>query len=231
MINVAIVDDDKHFLNLLKNRLLNLDSNLNVLCFTTPYEFIDCLDKIDYVLLDINLPEMNGITLSKQLRNCNISIFFITSYQELMIKAFGKNIEGFILKDNLDNGIRDFLKFVYQQKENNYIEIITNQNKVKIYFDDILFINYSLRDIDFYLTNNKKIRQKNKNLKDIILLLSEDFILINRNTIVNCNHVEKLKNECLFIRNRCFKVSRRKLKKVQMKFIEKEYVGELHIFN
>lgn len=105
---IAIIDDDVYFLNLIKNKLLKLNYNLALECYQDPYEFIEHINDFNYVLLDIEMPEIDGISLAKQLRNNIISIFFITSHEELMIKAFGKNVEGFILKDDLDDGINKF---------------------------------------------------------------------------------------------------------------------------
>lgn len=229
MINIAIVDDDVKFIDILKSKLLNLDNNLNIYCYTKPYEFIDNIDNIDYVLLDIGLPQVDGITLSKKLRNNNISIFFITSYKELMIKAFGKNVEGFILKENIDDGIDNFLKFIYQFKEENSILIPTMNKKVKLYFDEIVYINYSLRDLEYYLSDNKKIVQKNKTIKDILSELTNDFILINRTTIININYVDSFKNDYLFIRNNKFKVSRRKVKQVKILLFERGFNSDSRI--
>lgn len=220
--NIAIVDDDINFLNIVKSKLLDLDYNLSISCIDNPYNFLENVNLYNYVLLDIELPGIDGITISKQLRKNDISIFFITSHKELMIKAFGKNVEGFILKDNLDEGISDFLQFLtYYNKE--YIKIYVNSNEIKIHFNDILYICYSLRDIDYHLINNQKIVQKNTNLKDVISNLNEDFVLINRNTLINLNYIDRLKNGYVYIRNKKFEVSRRKLKNLKIKIFERRF--------
>ena len=226
MTNIAIVDDDIHFLNMLKEKILKLDNNLNIFCYNEPYEFTDNLYNVDYVLLDIDLPQIDGISLSKQLRNSNISIFFITTYEEFMIKAFGKNVEGFIIKDNLDEGIDNFLKFISYNKKNNYVRIHTLQYDINISYNDIIYINYFLRDIEFHLANNKKVLQKNTNLKDIISQLDDKFVLINRDIIVNLDFVDDLKNGFIFIRKNKFKVSRRKIKNIKIKLLERQIYNE-----
>lgn len=218
--NIAIVDDDKYFLDLIKDKLLKYNHRLSIQCYQHPKDFIVNVDEVDYVLLDIELSGIDGISIAKQLRNNNISIFFITSHQELMIKAFGKNVEGFILKDDLDTGLIAFLKFVYDH-ENEFLKIIVDGCEVCIYFRDILYISYLLRDIEFYLTNNKKVVWKNQNLKDIIELLNDDFCLINRHTIVNIEYVEYLKNGNIYIRNKKLAVSRRKIKNIKIRLFER----------
>lgn len=226
MTNIAIVDDDNNFLNIIKMKLLNLDNTLNVFSYKRPYDFIMDIDSIDYVLLDIDLPQIDGITLSKQLRKNDISIFFITSYKELMIKAFGKNVEGFIVKDNLDEGISDFIQFISNNRKENSINVHTLRQEVKLFFNDIIYVQYSLRDIEYHLINNKTILQKNTNLKDILCQLNEKFVLINRDIIINIDFVDDLKNEFVYIRKNKFKVSRRKIKNLRLKLIEREFYSE-----
>ena len=230
--NIAIVDDDINFVEMIKMKLLNLDKNLNIYCYTQPYEFIENLQNINYVLLDIELPQVDGITLSKQLRNSNISIFFITSYEQLMIKAFGKNVEGFILKSNMDEGINNFLKFIYQYNEEHSILVSTSSphKEIKLYFNEIIYIKYSLRDLEYHLMNNKVIIQKNKNLKDIIPKLSNDFILIDRATIINIKYIDNFKNGFLFIRKNKFKVSRRKINQLKILLFEREFDNDCRSF-
>lgn len=226
MTNIAVLDDDINFLNVIEKKLLNLDNDFKVRCFTNPYDLIDSIDDFKYLLLDIDLPQIDGITLSKKLRNLKISIFFITSYKELMIKAFGKNVEGFILKDDIDRGLEYFFEFVVLQKESKSIEVHTKYNHTKLFLDDILYINYSLRDIEYHLTNNNKILQKNKNLKDIMMSLDENFFLINRSVIINLKHVHDFKNGVVFLKKNHFKVSRRKQKSLMIKLFEKEISDE-----
>lgn len=220
-LNIAIVDDDIYFLNIIKNKLLSLNSHLSISCFKNPYDFLEKTNEFHYVLLDIELPEIDGITLSKQLRKNNISIFFITSHKEFMIKAFGKNVEGFILKENINQGIYDFLQLIKKHMEEECIKIHINDKKINICFLDILYIYYSLRDIEYHLINNQKIIQKNINLKDVAAQLNDDFVFINRNTLVNINYVNQMKNGCIYIRNKKFEISRRKLKNVKIKLFER----------
>lgn len=222
MIDIAIVDDDINFLKMIKNKLLSDNEELSIKCYQNPYDFINNINNIDYVLLDIELSEINGITLSKQIRDCKISIFFITSHKEMMIKAFGKNVEGFILKDDLDEGINNFLKFIYKQNESKYINIFTNSKEIKLDLDKIVFIKYVLRDVELFLINNEKVVKKNTNLKDIMNQLTENFILINRNTVVNLQYIDDFKNETVYIHNFRFKVSRRKIKSLKIKIIERK---------
>lgn len=86
-----------------------------------------------------------------------------------------------------------------------------------------MYVIYTLRDIEYYLNNNEIIIQKNTTLKDVTDLLNDDFILINRTTLVNIKYANKFKNGNLYIRNKNFTVSRRKIKDVKIKLFERRF--------
>ena len=225
MIDIAIVDDDIQFLDYITDKILKLNNNIKVFSYNNPHDFMNDIDRYKYVLLDIEMPEINGINLSKQLRDNEISIFFITIHKEMMIKAFGKNVEGFILKENIEDGLSNLIDFIDKQEEKKYLNLVINHNEIKIDLCNILSINYSLRDIEYCLTTNKRMIQKNTNLKDIQKLLNKDFIQISRNCIVNINYVDYIKNGNLYINNIKYKISRRRMKNLKIRFIERELNG------
>lgn len=225
MIDIAIVDDDIQFLDYITDKILKLNKEIKVFSYNNPHDFMNDIDRYKYVLLDIEMPEINGINLSKQLRDNEISIFFITIHKEMMINAFGKNVEGFILKDDIENGLSNLFNFIDKQEDKKYLNLVVNHNEIKIDLCNILSINYSLRDIEYCLLNNKRIIQKNKNLKDVQKLLNKDFIQISRNCIVNIIYVDYIKNGNLYINNIKYKISRRRMKNLKIRFIERELNG------
>lgn len=84
--NILIVDDIKANLFLIKEILKNLDVNL-ILAETG----LEALSKIKdmeiaLALLDISMPEMDGIELAEKIQNDNsrekVPIIFITAYQK-----------------------------------------------------------------------------------------------------------------------------------------------------
>lgn len=230
MVNIAIVDDDNNFIKILKEKLLLIDKTYNVFCYTDPLEFMENAKTINYVLLDIELPQINGIAISKQLRHNNdISVFFITMHEELMIKAFGKNVEGFILKSDIDNGLKRLEKFINIQEKKQFLDVNIKSKTIKLFFDNIYFIKYSLRDVYYYLNNEGKITQKNTNLKDVYSMLDDNFIQISRSVIVNIQYVKNIRNGMVEISGYKLKVSRRKINTLKIKLFERQLSNEFGI--
>ena len=57
-------------------------------------------NQADIAILDINLPDMDGITLAARIKELqpDISIIFLTGYSEYAVDAFGLHASGYLLK-------------------------------------------------------------------------------------------------------------------------------------
>ena len=102
MIRIMIVDDHKMVCEGL-TRLIEFDEKVKVV--ETANDGIDCLSKIrrakpDLVLLDLNMPEMNGIELLKILnqRKSRPKILVLTVHSEIeyLMKVLDLGVEGYI---------------------------------------------------------------------------------------------------------------------------------------
>ena len=88
----------------------------------------DAIDQPWLILLDINMPRMNGLEFLRELRSRdllkrNIVIMLTTStYNEDKIAAYDLNVAGYVLKDNMDS----LIKLVTRYSQIN--EIPTNAN-------------------------------------------------------------------------------------------------------
>lgn len=101
--------------------LLELDGDIKVI--EEAVDGNDCLDKLkkvkpDVLLLDINMPNLNGIDVLKNIRShkMNVKVLVLTVHNEVeyLMKAIDIGIEGYILKDSesseLKNAIYEICK-------------------------------------------------------------------------------------------------------------------------
>ena len=92
MYNLAIIDDDETFLNILKDKLthilFDIDMDYQMQAYNGPMDFLKAVGSkhYDIVLLDIDMPELDGISLAKQLRTIHYPpvIIFVTSKEKYM---------------------------------------------------------------------------------------------------------------------------------------------------
>lgn len=105
MIRIIIADDHPVVREGLK-QLLELNSDFNILAQTeTGMDTIKMTEKLlpDILLLDINLPDINGIevlnTLKKENINTKIIMLTIHNESEYLLKAVECGCDGYVLKD------------------------------------------------------------------------------------------------------------------------------------
>jgi FixJ family two-component response regulator len=117
--NIYIIDDDDLMRTSLSNALTHF--NYQVFSFTSARQFLEKIDNISYpavVLLDMQMPEMNGLELQDELINTNVRcpIIFISgqSHPQQIIKALNRGANNFLLKPFL---IEDLLKSIEESIE------------------------------------------------------------------------------------------------------------------
>lgn len=125
-IKVMIADDHILMREGIK-QLLEIDGNIEVIAEAGDGN--ECLEKLkmncpDVLLLDINMPEKNGIEVLREIKNENLSIkvLMLTLHNEVeyLIKAVDCGVDGYIMKDSESAELKRAILMVFQGK--NYIQ-------------------------------------------------------------------------------------------------------------
>ena len=199
-IKTLIVDDNPMARHALKHMVGKIDYlNLIGEC-SDSIEAINFLNtnKPDLLLLDIEMPEMTGLDLVKQI-NPNIMVILTTAKPHYAVEAFEQKVIDYLLKP-ID--FSRFVKSIQRVKEifdgtqlyppmNDYFFFRSEGQWVKIVFDDILYIQ-ALGDYAtiFTLTGKHTIHVTMKTL-DEKLPLSE-FQRVHRSYIVATSKITSL---------------------------------------
>ncbi len=103
-INIAIVDDHPIVMEGLQKVLMTAYNYVSTICFTTGTDFLNYLAKkeiaTDIVLLDITLPDINGIQLCKQIK---------MQYPNVCVLAFSNHNERGTIMQMLQQGAGGYL--------------------------------------------------------------------------------------------------------------------------
>lgn len=167
---IAICDDDEFYreqiLHLLEEYAqINGSINLSFSVFSNGAKLLETTEKVggfDVYILDIVMPDMDGIELGIRLRKngCNGHIIYLTSSAEFAVDSYKIKAFDYILKpikkDVFFKAVKEVIA-VTSEKVNNSIEVKTKENSVRISFDSILYAQMNRRAVTYYLANGETV--------------------------------------------------------------------------
>ena len=182
--------------------------------------------KIDLIFLDINMPEISGLSFAKSI-NQSIKIIFTTAYREYAVDGFDLQAVDYLLKpislnrliqavnkyldENIISKKADNPKYEYEKAE--FIFVRSDRKMVKINFSDINYIASVGDYIKIYLGNRSVItRETISNIE--AKLPGLEFLRIHRSFIVAISKIQSFTNEFVEINNKALTISRSYKKEV-----------------
>ncbi len=186
------MDDELPGLTYLKMLCEQLDFVEVERCFNSPSLFLKDYQKIDFdvCLLDINMPDINGIEIAQLLKDKQV--IFTSAYPEFAVNAFEIEACDFIkkpvTKERLEKALAKAQKQVNDSGNKTFFNWNTNIGKSTIYFTEILFITTSeidKRDKVVHLQNNNELILKNITIEKLLSFLpKKHFLQVNKADIV-----------------------------------------------
>lgn len=99
--NIIAIDDEQSSLSVLIDEIKNA-CNMEVNGFLLPTKALEFAENnhCDIAFIDIEMPQINGITLAKKLKkfNSRMNFIFVTAYKEYGVDAMQLHASGYILK-------------------------------------------------------------------------------------------------------------------------------------
>lgn len=218
MISIGIIDDEQVYLDKIKDILITNFDDIRVYSYNSASK-ID--NDLDFILLDIDMPDIDGIIFSKQHRNYRI--VFVTNYDTRIKEAFGPNGYGYVSKGNLEEELVEKVKEVIEViKCDYYVTFKVNGIDINIRIDDIIYCQYLGNHIVSIVYHDKKININNSSLKKVKEVLNEYFIEISQDIIINKHRIINFEDRYVYLDgiNSKFEVSVRKRKLVRKSFYE-----------
>lgn len=218
MISIGITDDEQVYLDKIKDILITNFDDIRVYSYNSASK-ID--NDLDFILLDIDMPDIDGIIFSKQHRNYRI--VFVTNYDTRIKEAFGPNVYGYVSKGNLEEELVEKVKEVIEIiKCDYYVTFKVNGIDINIRIDDIIYCQYLGNHIVSIVYHDKKININNSSLKKVKEVLNEYFIEISQDIIINKHRIINFEDRYVYLDgiNSKFEVSVRKRKLVRKSFYE-----------
>lgn len=176
-------------------------------------------ERVDLIFLDINMPEISGLSLAKTIRN-KTKVIFTTAYREYAIDGFDLHAVDYLLKPiSFDRFLTAVHKFfdvskgnqvqskALESPRNDYFFVRSERKMIKINFDEILYVE-SLSDyVKLHLQTRTIITRET--ISNIETKLPIDrFLRIHRSFIVSLNQISSYTNEYVEVANKAISISR-----------------------
>ena len=221
-ISCIIVDDEPIAREILENHLKRIDSIHIVGSCKNAIEAFNLLnsEKVDLIFLDINMPEISGLSFAKSI-NKKIKIIFTTAYREYALDGFDLKAVDYLLKpisfERLFQSIHKFKNesFDFRQEETpdihndnaDFFFVRSDRKMIKINFSALDYIE-SLADYVKIHSKDKMIITRETISSIEAKLPKKDFLRVHRSYIVSISKIESFTNEFIEIHNKAIPISR-----------------------
>lgn len=198
MLKIAIVDDERHFLEEVK-KILSLISKEEGISFEMDFfqsgvKFLSDFKSSEYdaVFLDVDMPKFSGIDIARSIRekNSNIPIIFITQFISFALEGYKVNATRYILKDEkLKESLGESIAHLLREKREMVFPLTDGEKR--IFLADLIYIESDLHYLNLYTKNG--IYTMRGKLDDLEDKLKEVFFLrIHQSYLVNLNFVKSM---------------------------------------
>jgi two-component system response regulator LytT len=206
MISVIAIDDEPLALQLVKSYIEKTPGLTLTGLFDNPLDAMDFMsnESVDLILVDIQMPDLNGVEFTRSLTNSS-KVIFTTAYEKYALEGFKLDVVDYLLKPF---SYEEFLKAVQKVQRlirlengalnqidaNNEFLFLKSDYKIKrINFNDILYIE-GLKDyVKVYIKNSVKPVLSLTTLKLLESKLPEKkFMRVHRSFIVNLDKIDTI---------------------------------------
>lgn len=167
-------------------------------------------NRFDIVILDIDMPFINGKELAERLRRMDFSFFlvFVTAYENELANAIRYRINAFIPKNSDINKMNDeftrvFSDYLLLRPQYEILEVLKEGvlSAYKVELSDILGFYLSEKIIYLKTATNDYILKERKFNEVMERFLKKNFFECHRNYIVNINKVAEITDSDVILEN------------------------------
>jgi len=219
-VSCIIVDDEATAREIIASHLTKINSIEVVASCSNAAEAFNIISskKIDLIFLDINMPEISGISFAKSI-NKDIKIIFTTAYREYAVEGFNLHAVDYLLKpisfERLLNAVTNYFEVYlkFNNKESNipntsdFIFVRSDRRMKKINFSDILYIESYSDYLKIHCKSEVIITRETISTIES-KLPQQQFIRIHRSYIVAISKILSYSNEEITLQKKSIPISR-----------------------
>lgn len=207
---IAICDDDKNQISYISSLVTKWGTESGHACeihtFVSAEAFLFVYEEekaFDILLLDVEMGEISGIELARQIRRDNnrAEIIFITSYFEFFGEGYEVDALHYLVKPISEKNLLPVLQKAAGRLAVSPPSIVVTcgSETVKLYESDILYIEAFLHYITIY-TKEREYKIK-ESISVFAKKLSDDFYRPHRSYLVSLKHIVRISRKMVTIDN------------------------------
>ncbi|SFA54124.1 two component transcriptional regulator, LytTR family [Pedobacter suwonensis] len=213
MYRCVIIDDEPHAIEGLKSYFLKMPALELVATYTDPVKALKEItdeERLDLILLDIDMPEISGIELAKIIRNNTERLIFTTAHTKYGFEAFEVRANDYLLKPfslakfmDVIQRLFSFKNEIFSFEQGNQKDVQQdfffvkssddNLRLVKVRFKDVVSAESKSNYVQLHTISGKRIltymslSEMSKNLGS-----ERGFIQFQRSFILNRNLIDSI---------------------------------------
>ncbi|RDC58608.1 DNA-binding response regulator [Pedobacter chinensis] len=208
-----VIDDDIHAINGIKSYLNTLSNVSLIKAFTDPLQALTEItgnDNVDIIFMDIDMPMISGIELSKAIRHKTNKLIFTTSHSKYAYEAFEMNASAYLLKPYTFARFAETINRLFPkspglpnvsvQQEDDYFFVrnkTEKNNLIKVRYSDIVAVESLQNYVRIYTINESIVTYIALSEIKVILQGYTNFAQAHRSFIIAKNYIEKVEGHTL----------------------------------
>lgn len=191
--------------------------------YTTMQAFEETEEKYDLLILDLHLPDGNGLELARRLRkqHTDTGIIIITAYQEHVYEGYEVGAFRFLPKPVDPERLKDaLLQYIAEYRSMRYLLVPTMTEQLVLSLDEIVCIESQGKRSVVYMQDGRNIESKKSILDYTMEIEYGSFVRVHRCYLVNMKHIVRLKDsKIVFDTDSCHaEISRRNRAEFETRF-------------
>lgn len=205
MIRAIAIDDEPKALTIIQSHAAKVSFLTLEDSFTDPFQGIEYINDHapDLVFLDINMPDISGLQLLKNLTKQPL-IIFTTAHSEYAVKSYEVAALDYLLKPF------DYARFLLaatkakeklngaKKQSTSFFFVNTGNQKQRLFFKEIYYIEGEGNYVNYY-TKMGKVMVRSTIKKTLALLSKETFIQIHRSYIVALPWIDSIEDNHVYV--------------------------------
>ncbi len=220
-IQCIIVDDEPVAREILESHLSKIDTIDVVANCKNALEAFQAVNTypVDLIFLDINMPDISGLTFAKAVSK-EVKVIFTTAYREYAIDGFDLQAVDYLLKPiSFPRLFQSISKYIGENQKTEVLSskeiedkpdsifVRSDRKMIRINFDEILYIE-SLSDYIKIHLNEKLVLTRETITSIEANLPKNDFLRVHRSFIVAVGKIESYTNEIIELGQKDIPISR-----------------------